>query len=172
MSKTKECQSCHNEFRVWQEIDGVMKSLQTRRYCLTCAPYKSGRKKRLSKYREDTRLCAHCGAWKPLTSFYVDSSGWCKQCINERAYSRAKENKRLAVEYKGGICFDCGIKYPAHVYDFHHIDPNEKDFKLSQFRTRLLRSIRAELDKCVLLCSNCHRDRHYNKHNPNYCPLR
>lgn len=44
-------------------------------------------------------------------------------------------------------------------YDFHHLDPNQKDFSIGK-QSKSFAVIRSELDKCVLLCSNCHRKRH------------
>ena len=44
---------------------------------------------------------------------------------------------------------------------FHHLDPSVKDFQLSNARTKILtESVKQELDKCVLLCLNCHAIRH------------
>ena len=44
--------------------------------------------------------------------------------------------------------------------DFHHIDPNEKDFTISQHRSLGKEKLLAEIKKCVCLCSNCHRKVH------------
>jgi hypothetical protein len=65
----------------------------------------------------------------------------------------------------GSSCVDCGISYPnTHysVFDFHHLDPSEKDVDWSKLRLRSWDKIVKELSKCVLLCSNCHRIRHSN----------
>jgi hypothetical protein len=65
----------------------------------------------------------------------------------------------LAVEYKGGKCHDCGGVFPACVYDFHHLDSSKKDFMIGR-TNRGWDKLRPELDKCDMLCSNCHRIRH------------
>lgn len=45
--------------------------------------------------------------------------------------------------------------------EFHHKDPNSKDFNISQCRShKFSQKIKDELDKCSLLCSNCHREEH------------
>jgi hypothetical protein len=70
------------------------------------------------------------------------------------------------LEYKGYGCLDCGISYPDTpypVFDFHHRDPNEKDYDWNKLKKRSWDNITNELDKCDLLCSNCHRIRHYNE---------
>lgn len=61
----------------------------------------------------------------------------------------------------GNKCADCGISYPPPIYDFHHLDPTKKDFTVANIIWRNLDSLREELDKCVMLCANCHRLRHY-----------
>jgi hypothetical protein len=73
-------------------------------------------------------------------------------------------NKIRAIEYLGGQCTDCGGKFPPYVYDFHHLDPTIKDKTIAQIIGRVWEKIVPELDKCVLLCANCHKIRH-NKDN-------
>jgi hypothetical protein len=71
--------------------------------------------------------------------------------------------KRKAVEYLGGRCVDCGLQTDIiAVYDFHHKDMDEKAGIISDFLTvkKSWKAIQEELDKCVLLCANCHRIRH------------
>jgi hypothetical protein len=73
---------------------------------------------------------------------------------------RNLERKKKAVEYKGGKCQECGYKKCIAALEFHHRDPNEKDFEISN-GARNWDKIKAELDKCDLLCSNCHKEVHY-----------
>lgn len=68
--------------------------------------------------------------------------------------------KRRCVEYLGDECADCHGKYHDAVYDFHHLDPSKKDFNVASGSTRNWDASKKELDKCVLLCANCHRIRH------------
>jgi len=65
------------------------------------------------------------------------------------------------IEYKGGKCEHCGYDKCPAAFDFHHLDPSKKDFNLSTLRNYKLENIKSELDKCLLLCSNCHRELHY-----------
>lgn len=46
--------------------------------------------------------------------------------------------------------------------DFHHLNPNEKDFNISDrnLPTSDWPRIKNELDKCILVCANCHREIH------------
>ncbi len=69
----------------------------------------------------------------------------------------------MAIEYKGGKCVICGYKKCVGALTLHHRNPKEKDFGLSvRGLTRSWEKIRKELDKCVLLCSNCHAEVHGN----------
>jgi hypothetical protein len=70
-----------------------------------------------------------------------------------------KRTKIKLVEYKGGKCERCGYdKYPE-VLEFHHKDPNEKDFSISG-KSWSFERLKKEVDKCILLCANCHRETH------------
>ena len=87
----------------------------------------------------------------------------CMKChyLYMKKYRRAK--RKAAVEHLGGKCMDCGHKYPEAVYDFHHKDPSQKDNHVSILikDNRKLETILNEASKCELLCSNCHRLRHF-----------
>lgn len=113
------------------------------------------------------KVCSKCNIEKDESQFFKRDSGesthsWCKQCNTENVRNRKRELKRLCVEYKGGVCVDCGGKFHPAIFDFHHVDQKEKDFSISSITsTKLTDPIKSELDKCVLLCANCHRLRHY-----------
>jgi hypothetical protein len=68
--------------------------------------------------------------------------------------------KARAVTYKGGKCERCGYDKCQAAMDFHHRDPSRKDFSISSGRTMSWERAVRELDKCILLCSNCHREEH------------
>ena len=110
--------------------------------------------------------CSRCKRSLPLNEFYirreVQTHAWCKRCVNEQTKTRQRKMKASAVEYKGGVCVDCGGTFHPCVYDFHHVDPSQKDFNLAKYKclAEFSDKVKAELDKCVLLCSNCHRLRH------------
>ena len=74
---------------------------------------------------------------------------------------RRKKLREMGIEYKGGKCVCCGYSADMTALDFHHKDEDTKDFGLSQRGlTRSWEKIKAELDKCVLVCANCHREIH------------
>ena len=68
--------------------------------------------------------------------------------------------KKKAVEYKGGKCQICGYDKCMRSLDFHHLDPTQKDFAISTFKNKKIEKLKTELDKCILVCSNCHGEIH------------
>ena len=74
---------------------------------------------------------------------------------------RWKRNlKKSLVEYKGSKCEMCGYDRCIEALEFHHSDPDKKDFSIS---TKIFgfEKMKKEVDKCLLLCSICHREKHY-----------
>ena len=85
----------------------------------------------------------------------------CRKCNAEAVQRRRIKLKYLSVEYKGGCCEKCGYKKCVEALEFHHKDPTEKDFGIAaDGKTRSFDKIKVELDKCLLLCANCHREEH------------
>lgn len=67
----------------------------------------------------------------------------------------------MAREYKGGKCELCGYDRCQDALDFHHKDPKKKSFGISvRGLTRSWAAIKSEIEKCVLICANCHREIH------------
>ena len=101
----------------------------------------------------------------------------CKSCQRQYIYDRKKgHNKTLCnsclvnnrrfkkkiqcLEYKGGKCEKCNYNKCKRALSFHHIDPSKKDFIIAGNHTRKWGIIKQELDKCILLCANCHMEEH------------
>ena len=84
-----------------------------------------------------------------------------KQKHAEQAKKRGRERKLKAIDYLGGICVRCDNKFHPSVFEFHHRDPMEKDFQPSQVLQHSWENFRKELDKCDLMCANCHRLTHH-----------
>lgn len=81
----------------------------------------------------------------------------------EAVQKRRDKLKLLAVEYKGGKCCICGYSKYVGALEFHHLNPNNKDFGISsKGYTRSFDLVKKELDKCILVCSNCHKEIHAN----------
>jgi endogenous inhibitor of DNA gyrase (YacG/DUF329 family) len=72
-----------------------------------------------------------------------------------------QRRKKLAIEAFGGRCGICGYDKCPQALEFHHLDPNEKDFSMSvSGTTRSWQKTVPELRKCICVCSNCHREAH------------
>lgn len=138
---------------------------------------------------ESSRKCRKCELEKPLSDFYKDRQEKnylrqfkdCKKCSNKRnrkiyfeSYQtkyrqklsnkeqhRHQLNKQKAVDLFSNKCLDCNNSFPMQVYDFHHLDPTTKEKSPSQLWGHKWETIKQELDKCVMLCANCHRLRHF-----------
>jgi ribosomal protein S27AE len=68
--------------------------------------------------------------------------------------------KQKAIDYKRNICEDCGNSFPYPAMHFHHTDVHTKEVTWTKLRLRSWDKIILELDKCILLCANCHAIRH------------
>jgi 5-methylcytosine-specific restriction endonuclease McrA len=80
-------------------------------------------------------------------------------CKNKHFVDKFRwELKLKAIAYLGGVCQKCGYKKLPHALEFHHRDPSKKEFSLGLPHTRSWEKMKAEIDKCDLLCANCHRE--------------
>ena len=152
-----------------QISDQTEKSLTTIRYWTKKYDLKSNYKsfKFLEKKEYgEYRYCPSCEKNCQTENFYQrrgrpNSSTYCKDCTTIQTLNRMQKLKKLMVEYKGGCCVICGYNKYMGALEFHHLNPNEKDFNPSQMKKYTFDSrIKNELDKCILLCSNCHREIH------------
>ena len=84
---------------------------------------------------------------------------------NAKIVKKNSDLKKKAIDYLGGKCIDCSGVFEDCVYDFHHVDMSTKEGNPSYFLKGTSKWERAkeELDKCVLLCANCHRVRHFSR---------
>ncbi len=86
-----------------------------------------------------------------------------QQNNSEKVIECRKRKKQNLVEYKGGRCERCGLESHIYdVYDFHHIDPSTKEFGLASLGKNFsFEKCKKEVDKCMLVCKNCHAIIHY-----------
>ena len=110
--------------------------------------------------------CSTCNIPLDETNAYRKNAkrlqSYCKPCFNKRCAERWKRLKAQAIESFGGVCFDCKASYHYSVFDFHHLDQTTKEFEWEKVRLLSEERRQQELSKCVMLCSNCHRIRHYS----------
>lgn len=126
-----------------------------RSYCKSC------QNKSTEEYRANP---ANKDKWKKYSKDRYNKPG-VKQKKFKGAQLRILKIKQQAVKYKGGKCNICGYNKCITALEFHHINPSEKNIKFNSRgidRRVAFEVLKKELDKCILLCANCHRETHAN----------
>jgi len=128
------------------------------------------------------KICSKCKQEKELTEFNKHRYGvtsWCKECVRDRSKQHYEENnislkekQRLYIqqrrewfnEFKKTLkCIKCGENHIACL-DFHHRDPKQKEFSIAGAVSHSNKEkVIKELEKCDVLCANCHRKHHYEE---------
>lgn len=120
------------------------------------------------------KICKICGQ-----EFETIKNGhtrkYCYNCVPSQTegfthaeivtYKRNSMKKAL-VKYKGGACCKCGYNKCLRALEFHHLNENEKDFGISK-TCKDFDDLKKEVDKCILVCSNCHAEIHEELDNKN-----
>lgn len=84
-----------------------------------------------------------------------------KAYIIEAVAKRRKKIRLKAIDALGGKCIKCGYNKYSEVLEFHHRDPSQKEFSISRKGyCRSWEKTNKEIQKCDLLCANCHRELH------------
>lgn len=85
---------------------------------------------------------------------------YCMSCETDSTLTNEHKLKDTAIAYLGGKCEVCDVIGDRRIYDFHHTRPEHKDFNISSAKSLTFNKIINELDKCVLVCANCHQEIH------------
>lgn len=131
----KTCLKCNDQFPIWVIVDGKKRNLKNRKFCLTCSPFQAHNTSDLTNFT------------KPQTAY-------------ESLKKFRQSKKQKAIIYKGGKCVICGYHKCVRNLSFHHLDPKEKEFNISQKSSWGFEKLKTELDKCILVCANCHGEIH------------
>jgi len=91
-----------------------------------------------------------------------------KEMNNARVRKYQRENKLKAVKYKGDKCEYCWYNKSIAALSFHHINPEEKEYYPWQILDWWWDKVKKELDKCIMLCANCHMEEHERLRNLSY----
>ena len=130
--------------------------------CNKCNTYKDINDYHKRKASKDGHngICKNCR--KEIDAYsYLFKEGR-KQQIRSNSIKKTKYNTDLVFRYKRFKgCLFCNEKEPIAL-DFHHKDPNEKDYNVGQCKTLSLKTLKNEIRKCIVICSNCHRKLHAN----------
>ena len=114
------------------------------------------------------KICSTCKKEFPISNFYrcgTTKSGKikyaceCKDCRKNRELKRYVEIKKDVFDYRKP-CKHCGLDKP-YLIEFHHKDPNEKEFVVAHWRKKSKEAYLKEIEKCDTLCKNCHAEFHY-----------
>lgn len=117
----------------------------------------------------ETKICTKC-----KKEFPIDQFNWrdkkkgtrrseCKFCHSNFMKQKYQEKRNIIDELKSQCkCAKCGDNR-SYVLDYHHINPEEKDEKISRMISNNynLDKIEQEINKCIVLCANCHREFHF-----------
>lgn len=105
------------------------------------------------------KQCLLCGkSFQPKTAA-ANHRQCCYECMPEGTQLRRKDYASKLKIKEGGKCVRCGYDKCLSALDFHHKNPEEKDFGISDDNIKLKDAIE-EVKKCILICSNCHRELH------------
>jgi len=107
------------------------------------------------------------------------TSSYCKSCHNEYQKAYYKRNplstngsfqkrkaaiRKLVTEAKDRPCMDCGERYPYYVMDLDHVRGTKSfDLSVAGRHMKSLATVQKEIDKCDVICANCHRKRTFNR---------
>lgn len=160
------CANCGAPFPNRMRIDGKRRHIGNRKYCLDCSPFNlhNTRQIHLTGKEPNGRTCIRCGT--PLVGKQEKyCSKKCKVAILSagKGRSRLRLFKRRVVDYKGGKCEICEYDRCLGALVFHHRDPSIKEFGIANGYKRKWNKVVLELEKCMLLCRNCHSELHYSK---------
>jgi 5-methylcytosine-specific restriction endonuclease McrA len=146
-ARPKVCEACGRTFPRRAVIDGALRNLDSRRFCLVCSPF-----------------AQHNTSGSPPGP--VSAAELAELRRKRRNAKTYRYQKRIRaglradlVASRGGRCEVCGYTGTTAALEFHHRDPRSKEFTLSRASAAGVR-VWAEAAKCDLLCANCHRRRH------------
>jgi hypothetical protein len=146
-SKELRCDACGKVFAAKQLIDGKVRSLYGRRFCLECSPFG----------------ILNTSARPPGAMSADELFAHRRRRRNAKTYRYQKKRRRQLkaqlVALRGSQCAVCKYSGPAAAFDFHHRDPTFKRFAISTFYGPW-NALLVEAEKCDMLCANCHRLRH------------
>jgi len=87
-------------------------------------------------------------------------NGKIKKITHSQSVIEWRKRKKIElVKYKGGHCERCGYDKCVSALTFHHLDPNQKDFAISG-KSYSIEKLKKEVDKCIMICANCHIEIH------------
>lgn len=155
------CKKCNTSFPNRVKINGRTRNISRRKYCLDCSPFGAHNTRQIEnesiKQYDENRICQRCKQNFTYNRKENNTKTFCSSCY---LLLKRTERKKRAVEYLGGKCEICGYNRCMSALDFHHKSPDKKEFAISTMYYISWNRIEQELDKCMLVCKNCHAEIH------------
>ena len=162
ISNSKCCQKCYKQIPSSIEVNDVRYSIFTkRRYCFDCSPWKGRNNQKLESYDSINKICTICKEQK-LRSEFSDTESRCKPCLNNIIRIKRIVFKEKCLAYLTPYCSVCGYKKCIAALQFHHLDKTSKKFEICHSVCKDFDKVKNELDKCIVLCFNCHMEAHFS----------
>ena len=168
----QKCNTCHKN----KELEEFYKSNRRKSgYEIHCKVCKNHKRKQRHKSNPDCYKQKTCEYNKNYNNRHPDHAEKTRIKYNDyyKRYSletikKIRELKKTIIDKFGGKCHRCHNSYESCVYDFHHKNPEEKKFSIATLIAKSIRNeskkqeLLEELNKCIMVCANCHRCIHYN----------
>lgn len=137
----RECRKCGEIIPNRLKIGDKVHVLKSRKFCISCSPFN------VHNTKKD-----------------IDSEPKRKiSCTSKCQKDKRTRLRERVLEYKGSKCEICGYDKCKQALEFHHLVKEDKLFSISSnCATYSWEKVREEVDKCILLCANCHREVEYN----------
>lgn len=154
---TVKCVVCGKEFESQRT---------TRKYCSKDCENAMRRMKWANKPKEEKeqklmpeKTCPICNQYFRPKTAAANQRICCYNCMPDGVQLTRGGFLAKLKESRGGKCIRCGYNKCLKALEFHHLDPTQKDFTISNDHFRLLDAVK-ESKKCILICSNCHKELH------------
>jgi hypothetical protein len=147
-SRVKNCRKCGEYIPCTKKIDGRLRNLCSRKFCLTCSPFGAGNTNADDPSKPKKR------------KQYSDWSEERKDRHRADLYWRKHLKREALINHFGGKCQLCGYNKCTRSLSFHHLDPSKKTMELSarDMSSKKWSLVVKEASDCQLLCINCHME--------------
>ena len=148
----KQCVICHKDFECKKS---------TAKYCSRHCENEARKLRILQKkeMKDVHKTCLICGKEFQPKSSSANQRTCCYECMPEGQQLKRGDFLAKIKQQRGGYCQKCGYNKCLKALEFHHLNPSQKDFTISNDHFRLKDAIE-ESKKCILICANCHRELH------------
>ena len=144
------CQECGKEMEAQKS---------NKKYCSRKCSNKAQNKRAKNNINKMEKHCVICGVEFKIRNIAANNRQYCYDCLPEGKTATRTVYTELIKKKYGGKCIICGYDRCMSALEFYHLDPNEKEGIVSNSNGTVEKSF-IEAEKCILICSNCHREIH------------